>query len=67
MVSDLLLRHIDLQLLLKSILHVRSELVDVDAVCIVCDVTHNLIKHSVLAAQIGTQMTTAHVLMVLNK
>jgi hypothetical protein len=36
------------------------------AVCIVCHVTHNLIKHGMLAAQIRTQMTTAHNLIVLN-
>ena len=66
-VTDLLLRHVDLQLLQKSSLDVRSELVDVHSVYVVCHVRHNLIEYGVAAAYIRAQMTTAHVIVVLNK
>ena len=66
-VTDLLLRHVDFQLLQQSYLDVRRELIDVHAVRVVCNIRHDLIEYNVIASCVRAQTTTTHVPIVLNK
>jgi hypothetical protein len=64
---DVLLCHLEFELLPEGCLHVRGELVDVHAMGVLSNVSYDLVKDCVPAASIRTQRAGAHALCMLNK